>query len=169
MLSESTVQLWGHKASLWVKAVCRSVATVLLARFIQRFGGLGVIALCCYKAVDSVALGSGSMASEPNVVSVGSGDGLRGPAVRRIVNVDDGIGNNDAVNKSQLDGVTASVNDVAASVKTIALTNQVTGSSVASASGKESTAIGSGAQAVADNTAAFGGIVLSLTLLVPVR
>ncbi|MFN1123101.1 beta strand repeat-containing protein [Xylella fastidiosa] len=107
--------------------------------------------------VNSVALGAGSIASEPNVVSVGGGDGVTGSAVRRIVNVGDGIGNNDAVNKSQLDGVTASVNDVAASVKTIALTNQVTGSSVASASGKESTAIGSGAQAVADNTAAFGG------------
>ncbi|AAF84325.1 YadA-like family protein [Xylella fastidiosa] len=107
--------------------------------------------------VNSVALGAGSMASELNVISVGGGDGVTGPAVRRIVNVGDGIGNNDAVNKSQLDGVTASVNDVAASVKTIALTNQVTGSSVASASGKESTAIGSGAQAVADNTVAFGG------------
>ncbi|MDD0880188.1 hypothetical protein LOD62_01210 [Xylella fastidiosa subsp. multiplex] len=47
--------------------------------------------------VNSVALGAGSIASELNVISVGGGDGVTGPAVRRIVNVGDGIGNNDAV------------------------------------------------------------------------
>ncbi|HHW4668356.1 MAG TPA: YadA-like family protein [Xylella fastidiosa subsp. multiplex] len=106
--------------------------------------------------VNSVALGSGSMASEPNVVSVGGGDGVTGPAVRRIVNVGDGIGNNDAVNKSQLDGVTASVNDVAASVKNIAGAIQVTGSGVASVSRKDSTAAGASAQAAGDSSVALG-------------
>ncbi|WP_293706587.1 ESPR-type extended signal peptide-containing protein [Stenotrophomonas sp. UBA7606] len=54
---------------------------------------------------DSVALGSGSVAMESDVISVGSGDGLNGPATRRIVNVSDGqvaAGSTDAVNGGQL-------------------------------------------------------------------
>ncbi len=112
--------------------------------------------------VNSVALGAGSVASQGGVVSVGGGDGVTGPAVRRIVNVGNAVDSHDAVNKSQLDGVASSVNgvvssvnDVTASLKDITRVMQVTGTGVASASGDASTALGSDAQAV-DESAAVG-------------
>jgi autotransporter adhesin len=57
---------------------------------------------------NSVALGAGSRAAEAGVVSVGSGDGVAGPATRRITNVGAGVvsaTSTDAVNGSQLNTI----------------------------------------------------------------
>lgn len=62
-------------------------------------------------ATNSVALGSGSKATEANTVSIGS-DGHE----RRLVNVADAVNKTDAVNKGQLDraigGMQGQINDM---------------------------------------------------------
>lgn len=57
---------------------------------------------------NSVAIGTGSIASEPNTVSFGSAGNER-----RLTNVAPGINGTDAANMNQVWGVQSSVNDVA--------------------------------------------------------
>ncbi len=87
--------------------------------------------------------------TKANTVSVGSGNGIGGPATRRIVNVSEGLDATDAVNKSQLDAVSA---DTAAATSAF----KANGDAVATASGIDSTAAGAGATASGARSAASG-------------
>jgi autotransporter adhesin len=94
-VAQGTDSLALGKRSISVGANSRAEATDTLAL------GRGAVAA----AVDSVAVGSGSRAEAGAVVSFGSGDGVGGPAARRLVNVEAGAvaaDSRQAVNGSQL-------------------------------------------------------------------
>ena len=68
---------------------------------------------------NSVAIGWGSQATDSNVVSVGSDE-----YKRRIVNVADGVNDNDAVNVGQLQAVDTKVNANAAAINKLKIAGQ---------------------------------------------
>ncbi|NZA26907.1 YadA-like family protein, partial [Luteimonas sp. SJ-92] len=86
-----------------------SAGSTAIGRDSYAYGGINATAVglsAWANGANSVALGSGSRANEENVVSVGNGTGSGGyPATRRIINVGDGVDDNDAVNMAQLNSV----------------------------------------------------------------
>jgi autotransporter adhesin len=95
---------------------------------------------------NSIALGNGSIANEANVLSVGAVG-----AERRIVNVAQGVGANDAVNVSQL---TQAVQNIVAGVNPFFITSSTSGK--ATANGADSIALGKDATTNGDNSVALG-------------
>lgn len=71
--------------------------------YVSGEGGVAVGQSAQTEGAASVALGNAAKALDDNVVSVGSGDESLGPATRRIVNVTDPTGNQDAATKKYVD------------------------------------------------------------------
>ncbi|UFS55367.1 YadA-like family protein [Comamonadaceae bacterium M7527] len=82
----------------------------------------------------SVALGGGSVASEDNTVSVGGGDGSpNNPVTRRITNVANGTGNQDAATIAQLNSIVTIDKDAntQAATGTLTLKDDIQGTTTA--------------------------------------
>jgi len=125
----------------------------------ERSVALGVEAVA--GARDSVAIGAGSKALEAEVVSVGSGDGVGGPAARRLVNVAAGgvgAGSREAVNGGQLfDAMTHTLGVIDRRFSEAA--TQLTAHAIgvgASAATQDAVALGRHAQAQASASTALG-------------
>ncbi|AOZ05180.1 ESPR-type extended signal peptide-containing protein [Cupriavidus malaysiensis] len=128
--------------------------------------GIGSVAV----QTGSVALGANSVADQVNVVSVGSSSNAR-----RIINVADGVGENDAVNLGQVNSLLKGIKPNPENYSTLSAetraalppldkliaigsTNKLEGTE---AQGAEALAIGLNAKATADSAVAIGSNVTS--------